>query len=134
MLLAPFHWEKHMSILDQIRKLDEQKAQLLQGAKKEALDAAQKAIRALNELGFNYRLSEGQSTERAPRAAGTRRSGIRNEVLALVKANPGINRSSLIAKMDIKGDKSAEQSLSNALAALKKAGLIVNPDGAYAAI
>lgn len=120
-----------MSILDQLKKLDEQRAALLEGAKNEALDLVNKGIAALNELGFNYHLVQREGN--APARAGARRTGIRDEVLGLVKANPGINRSALIAEMNIKGDKSAEQSLSNALAALKKAGTVTADGGAYKA-
>ena len=87
------------------------------------------------EIGFTYRVVEGgQPTQSPPRATGTRRAGVRDQVLSLVTANPGITRSALIAEMNIKGDKSAEQSLSNALAALKKGGQIDNPDGNYKAL
>lgn len=47
-----------MSALDQIRKLDEERAKILAQAKKEALTAAEKAVEALNELGFEYQLVE----------------------------------------------------------------------------
>lgn len=125
-----------MSVLDQIRKLDEQKASLLQGAKKEALDAAHTAIKNLAELGFHYRLVQGDDytpTVRAPRATGgTRRTGIRDQVLHLVnEQGDGITRSKLLEVMDAKGDKSAEQSISNALAALKKAGTLTAVGGVY---
>jgi hypothetical protein len=56
-----------MSVLDELKALDAQRAALLEGAKKEALDKAEKAIAELNELGFNYRLVEG--AVRAPRKA-----------------------------------------------------------------
>jgi hypothetical protein len=60
------------SVLEKLKALDAQRAQLLEGAKKEALDNAEKAVAELNELGFNYRLVEGgESTARAPRKAGT---------------------------------------------------------------
>jgi hypothetical protein len=60
------------SILEKLKALDAQRAQLLEGAKKEALDNAEKAVAELNELGFDYRLLEGGgSTARAPRKAGT---------------------------------------------------------------
>ena len=124
-----------MSVLDQIRKLDEQKAQLIEGAKKEGLDLIHQGIAVLAEIGFTYRVVEGgQPTQSAPRVTGTRRAGVRDQVLSLVTANPGITRSALIAEMNIKGNKSAEQSLSNALAALKKGGQIDNPDGNYTAL
>jgi hypothetical protein len=56
------------TVLEKIKALDAQRAQLLEGAKKEALDNAQRAVAELNELGFNYTLTEGAtSTQRAPR-------------------------------------------------------------------
>jgi DNA repair exonuclease SbcCD ATPase subunit len=58
------------TVLEKLQALDAQRAQLLEDAKKEALDKAEKAIAELNELGFNYRLVEGASTARAPRKAG----------------------------------------------------------------
>jgi hypothetical protein len=130
-----------MSVLDEIRKLDEQKAKLLETAKKEALDQANQAIATLRELGFNYRLAEMDRPVPIPRGAttarasgGTRRSGVREQVLDAVKAVPGgVSRAKLLETMDAKGDKSAEQSISNALAALKKAGAITAHDGLYKA-
>jgi hypothetical protein len=47
------------SVLEQIRALDTQKAQLLQSAKAEAFEKAKSAVDELNSLGFNYRLVEG---------------------------------------------------------------------------
>jgi hypothetical protein len=56
------------SVLEKIKALDAQRAQLLEGAKKEALDNAEKAVAELNELGFHYALTEGAtSTAQAPR-------------------------------------------------------------------
>jgi hypothetical protein len=59
------------SVLEKLKALDAQRAQLLEGAKKEALDNAEKAVAELNELGFHYSLVEGASTStpRAPRKA-----------------------------------------------------------------
>ena len=58
-----------MSVLEKLKALDAQRAQLLDDAKKEALDNAEKAVAELNELGFHYTLTEGASTSmpRAPR-------------------------------------------------------------------
>jgi hypothetical protein len=59
------------SVLEKLKALDAQRAQLLEGAKKEALDNAERAVAELNELGFHYSLTEGASTstptQRAPR-------------------------------------------------------------------
>ncbi|MDP1732475.1 MAG: hypothetical protein Q8L54_15140, partial [Devosia sp.] len=58
------------TVLDKIRKLDEEKAKLMSEAKAQALQNAQAAVAELNELGFNYRLVEG-GTSSAPRPRGT---------------------------------------------------------------
>jgi hypothetical protein len=52
---------KKMTVLEQIKKLDEQRAQLLGNAKIEALASAEKAVADLNSLGFSYRLVEGDA-------------------------------------------------------------------------
>ena len=60
------------TVLEKLKALDAQRAQLLEGAKKEALDNAEKAVAELNELGFHYTLTEGATTAspaRAPRKA-----------------------------------------------------------------
>ena len=126
------------SVMDQLKKLNEQREQLLEGAKKEALDAIHAAIETLRELGFHYRVVEGEGTSvgnfTPSRKTGSRRTGIRQDVLKAVKgAKDGVSRSTLLEAMGAKGDKSAEQSISNALAALKKAGSLTADDGVYKA-
>jgi hypothetical protein len=63
------------SVLGKLKALDVQRAQLLEGAKKEALENAEKAVAELNELGFDYHLTEGASVSispaRAPRKAAS---------------------------------------------------------------
>jgi hypothetical protein len=56
------------SVLEKLKALDAQRAQLLEGAKKEALDNAEKAVAELNELGFHYTLTEGATTTSSARA------------------------------------------------------------------
>jgi hypothetical protein len=54
------------------------------------------------------------------------------QVLTLVEAAAeGVVRGDLIAKLGVKGSKSGEQSVSNALNALKKAGKIDSTDGKW---
>jgi hypothetical protein len=58
------------TVLEKLKALDAQRAQLLEDAKKEALDNAERAVAELNELGFHYTLTEGASSAspaRAPR-------------------------------------------------------------------
>jgi hypothetical protein len=63
------------TVLEKLKALDAQRAQLLEDAKKEALDNVEKAVADLNELGFHYSLVEGASvsvsTPRAPRKAAS---------------------------------------------------------------
>ena len=59
------------SVLEKLKALDAQRAQLLDDAKKEALDKAEKAVAELKELGFDYRLIEGAATARTPRNSAT---------------------------------------------------------------
>ena len=43
----------------------------------------------------------------------------------------GVGRGGVIDTLQVKGDKSAEQSVSTALAALKKSGAVAHRDGKY---
>jgi hypothetical protein len=63
-----------MSVLEKLKALDAQRAQLLEGAKKEALDNAEKAVAELNELGFHYTLTDGASGSTASPARAPRKA------------------------------------------------------------
>ena len=120
-----------MSVFEELKQLDQRRKELLEGAKKEALDKAYDAVRQLKELGYNYKLVEADDTSPT---TGTRRTGVRQQVLTTIKQHPnGITRSDLMDAMQAKGDKRAEQSISNAVAALKKNGDITTEDGFYRA-
>ena len=56
------------SVLEKLRILDEQRAKLIDGAKAEALEKAEKAVAELNELGFHYRLTEESGSSGAKTA------------------------------------------------------------------
>lgn len=55
------------------------------------------------------------------------------QVLATIKGRGGMTRGEIIAVLGFKGIKAAEQSVSNALNALKKSGAIVSTDGKWSA-
>jgi hypothetical protein len=57
------------TVLEKLKALDAQRATLLDDAKKEALENAEKAVAELNELGFHYTLTEGASTPSASAGA-----------------------------------------------------------------
>lgn len=70
----------------------------------------------------------------APKATGTRKpreGGIREAILALIKDKP-LSRGEIIEARGVKGQKGPEQSISNALSNMKKAGTIkTGEDGKY---
>jgi hypothetical protein len=64
------------------------------------------------------------------RRAGSRREGL----LVLIRDNPsGLTRGEILERMGLKGNKSGEMSVSNALTALTKANQISRQDGKYVA-
>jgi hypothetical protein len=70
-------------------------------------------------------------TRRAPQA---RRGSRRESILRVIKENPaGLARGELLEKMGLKGDKSGEMSVSNALTALTKTKQVARHDGKYVA-
>jgi hypothetical protein len=83
---------------------------------------------------LDRQIAELEAGTSAP-STGKRRKGIKNDVLATVKANAdGIKKADILIAMDAKGDKSFENSISNALTSMKKAGTIAQtPTGLYKA-
>jgi hypothetical protein len=75
---------------------------------------------------------------RAPRKTGTRaprQGGVREKVLEEIKKHQdGIKRADLLTAMGATGNKTAEQSISNAVANLKKDGKISGEQGIYKAV
>jgi hypothetical protein len=64
----------------------------------------------------------------------TRRGSKREALMQVIKDNPsGLTRGEILERMGLKGDKSGEMSVSNALTALTKANQVVRRDGRYVA-
>ncbi|MFG6542642.1 hypothetical protein [Sulfitobacter sp. M22298] len=113
----------------QIAELEAKKKQLVEEEKQKVMQKAQDAIKELNALGFNYQLVDGAKKTKTR----TRRSGVRDSVLAEIKKHPnGISRADLLEAMGAT-DTKAQQSVSNAVAALKKADEIATEQGHYTA-
>lgn len=124
------------NVLDELKKLDAKRAKLIADATAAALAKAEEAVAELNALGHHYTLSEGSAPKpRATRApTGTRRTGIREQLLDLIKSKPeGMSRAQVLDALGAKGKKNEEQSISNALANLKKSGTLALVDGTYKA-
>lgn len=62
--------------------------------------------------------------QRTPRGRGNHKYFSRDQVLSVIRANPGMRRRALLERMGVKGDRRAEMSVSNALTALKNSGNI----------
>lgn len=78
------------------------------------------------KLGKPARQTKFTKNTRAPRGAK------REELLSFIEENPNLTRGAIMEKLGVKGDKSQEQSISNALTNMKKAGAITATDGKYA--
>lgn len=108
--------ERREDITAQQKKLDEQ------------LAAVDREIEAINAY-------EAVKTGGTGKGGTGTRSGRRNDVLQLLVSHPhGMTRGEILDAMNIKGNKSGEQSVSNALKQLKKLGKLKSgDDGKYTA-
>jgi hypothetical protein len=69
---------------------------------------------------------------RGPRAPQARRGSKREALMEVIRANPGgLSRGEILEQMGLKGDKSGEMSVSNALTALTKSNQVSRRDGKY---
>lgn len=68
---------------------------------------------------------------RGPRRA--RRGSRREELLKVIRSGNGLTRGQILEKMGLKGDKSGEMSVSNALTALAKTKQVTRRDRKYVA-
>jgi hypothetical protein len=95
--------------------------------------------RKLDEINREFAAIEAYEQAKlgkAPKAApaGTRRArkgSRREELLNLIREGGGLSRGDILDRMGLKGDKSGEMSVSNALTALFKAEAIVREGGKY---
>jgi hypothetical protein len=76
--------------------------------------------------GASARQGRGASTGRA-----TRRGSKREELLTVIRDSQGLSRGEILDKMGLKGNKSGEMSVSNALTALTKNGQVKREGGKY---
>jgi hypothetical protein len=67
------------------------------------------------------------------RLSQSRRGSKREALLKLIEESEGITRGEILEKMGLKGDKTGEMSVSNALTALTKAHQVARRDGKYLA-
>ena len=117
-------------VLQERQRLDSQitDIEIRQRALQEEMALVKRELAALDAY-------EAAKSGKPRRAANNRspRVSRRDAILAAIKQHAnGISRGDLLEVMGLKGNKSGEQSVSNALNNLKKAGTIVSRDGKYA--
>lgn len=118
---------------DRIKKLRESKmaeqAQIAEQIKQ--IDKQLAAIDAYHST-LSGRAAPAAPAGKAARGSRGRRGGKREEILSYIKQKPsGITRGELIEQLGVKGDRSAEQSISNALSALKRTNQVYSSGGRY---
>jgi DNA-binding transcriptional ArsR family regulator len=115
-------------------------------ARDSAVNRKNKLDQELSEIESELSAIEAyeQAKKKAPRKAASRgrrpaaktgrrapRGEKRRSVLDLIQKSNGLTRGEILSNLGVKGDKSAEQSVSNALTALKKQHLVVSRDRKY---
>ena len=97
-----------------------------------ALDAYQQATDGSGSFTPAKRAAGKRGPAKGARRATGRRGEKRRAVLDLIHKNPvGLSRGEILVQLGVKGDKSGEQSVSNALSALKKSEKVNNREGKY---
>ena len=122
---------------DERQRLLEQLAELSNQMK--AIDAqAAKLQIELNAIAAYESAKEGKTISKkstSSRKTSTPQQGIRKIVLDIIASSPeGIKRSTLLDQSGAKGDKTKEQSITNAASALKRKGFITLENGLYKAV
>jgi hypothetical protein len=97
------------------------------------LDAVNREFAAMEayETAKTGKAARREQADRQPRA---RRGSRREALLELIRQSDGISRGELLERMGLKGDKSGEMSVSNALTALTKSNQVHREGGKYRAM
>jgi len=93
----------------------------------------QRQLDEVNEMLHKFDAFEGKATAarqpaRTRRAPTSRRGSKREELLQVIRDGNGLTRGEILEKMGLKGDKSGEMSVSNALTALTKTNQVSRRD------
>jgi len=97
----------------------------------------QRQLDDVNAMLAKFDVFEGKRT--APtttptrRASTGRRGSKREQLLQVIRDGHGLTRGEILEKMGLKGNKSGEMSVSNALTALTKGNQVARRDGKYVA-
>ena len=97
------------------------------------LDAVNREFAAMEayETAKTGKAARRAQADRQPRA---RRGGRREALLEMIRQSDGLSRGEILERMGLKGDKSGEMSVSNALTALTKSNQVHREGGKYRAM
>ena len=95
----------------------------------------QAQIDELDVMLTKFDVFEGKQARkgRGSRSGGGRRASRREELLKMITGSKGLFRGEILEKMGLKGNKSGEMSVSNALTALTKGKQVLRRDRKYVA-
>jgi hypothetical protein len=97
-----------------------------------AIDREMAAIEAYEAAKTGKQAAAGRQTRGGGGRTRARRGSKREQLLELIRQNPdGLARKDILEKMGLKGDKSGEMSVSNALTALTKTNQVARHEGRY---
>ena len=94
----------------------------------------QRQLDEVNGMLAKFDVFEGKATpSRRGGSRQMRRGSKREEILQVIRAGNGLSRGEILERMGLKGNKSGEMSVSNALTALTKANEVTRQGGKYVA-
>jgi hypothetical protein len=96
-------------------------------------NALQTQLDELDEMLSKFDVFQGKATRKSGsrHSSGGRRNSRRDELLKVISGSKGLTRGEILEKMGLKGNKSGEMSVSNALTALTKSKQVARKDRKY---
>ena len=96
----------------------------------------QRQLDEVNEMLRKFDAFEGKTAParqqtRTRKTSSIRRGSKRDELLKVIREGNGLTRGQILDKMGLKGNKSGEMSVSNALTALTKSQQVMRREGKY---
>src|SRR5438270_11065 len=101
--------------------------------KLDAINSEMYAIDAYESAKSGKAAPARQGAGRRGPQPGARRGSKREQLLQVIRSGNGLSRREILERMGLKGDKSGEMSVSNALTALTKSNQVARKDGRYVA-
>lgn len=116
-------------LMEQERKTIQDKIEALEKQRADIDTQIEETQRGLIAIQAYFDAKEGKPKKKVTRAP--RKSGVRDELKNLIASNPnGISRADILKNMGAT-EKAQQQSISNALQALKKANAVTSDGGVY---